>query len=107
MTLDCNRALAVLTIKGTKHIMSLSPPTNPLNSTCPPPDYPVDTWDQVQDYVLFATSCAIASQVIASQTLTPEQISDEESESWQAAVNPNSVCKRYITSGKVILYRPL
>jgi hypothetical protein len=44
---------------STNHILSLSP-DSPLNITCKAPR-PLDQWSKVEEYVLYATSCALAS----------------------------------------------
>ena len=44
---------------STNHVISLSP-DSPLNINCKPPR-PLDLWSKVEEYVLFATSCALAS----------------------------------------------
>lgn len=85
-------------IPGTIHFVSLAPVDCPLIKLCKPPPSPLDTWNKVEDYILFATSCALASSLAAASSVgqtfpaTKAPLADE---GWQSTIQPNVLRRRF------------
>ena len=88
---------------STNHVISLSP-DSPLNITCKAPR-PVDQWSRVEEYVLYATSCALAASV--SQPL--DQIPEGEPGLWEPTISADTLRKVYrddiVGRGKQLIFQ--
>ncbi|KAG9242805.1 subunit 17 of mediator complex-domain-containing protein [Calycina marina] len=96
-------------IASTIHKITLSPPDSPLRDLCPPPEFDIDNWDHVEDYILFANSCSLATYILNLQKLSPFPSQSSHSqpsvppsfseEEWQPSVNPNAILKHVKDTG--------
>lgn len=69
----------------------------PLFQICIPPR-PSDTWKTIEEYLLFATSCAVASSLSASSNIEApfgdDDLVAQDGEDWQATYQPYTLRKR-------------
>jgi hypothetical protein len=90
-------------VAGTVYILSLQPEDCPLLQTCKAPNS-LDAWWKVEDYVLFAAGCALASSFAPpapSLNLSPSNTPDLSPENeWQQTVQPYILRKRFLELGK-------
>lgn len=104
VTITITSRTAMFPVAGTVYLLSLQPEDCPLIQTCKAPSS-LDAWWKVEDYVLFATGCALTSLFSPpSSPVTPLFISEHEGEevtdTWQPTVQPYILRKRFRTLRK-------
>jgi len=85
-------------IAGSIFFISVTPQDCPLLEICRPPGQ-LDNWEKVEEYLLFATSCAVASylsnppDIEAPFTKDDSLVKDEED--WQSTYQPYTLRKKF------------
>jgi mediator of RNA polymerase II transcription subunit 17 len=92
VTINVASQTKMFPIAGTNYRIWLMPEDCPLVQTCKPLPSS-DSWATVEDYVLFAVSCAIASHFTVSSDT-------DNTDGWQATVQPYVLRKRFSTVGR-------
>ena len=101
-TLKIVSRTAMFPVAGTVFILSLQPEDCPLHQICRPPSS-LDAWWKVEDYILFAVGCALASSFTPNLTFPstpPKEHQDEETNAWQQAVQPYILRRRVPGTGR-------
>jgi len=84
-------------VAETIHSLSLKPDDCPLVQSCRPPAN-LEGWRKVEDYLLFATSCALAS-CFESAGNTNQTLDGLEA-GWRPTIQPHILRKRFGALGK-------
>jgi mediator of RNA polymerase II transcription subunit 17 len=79
-------------VAGTMHFLTLSP-ESPLNTICKAP-IRLEYWNRVEEYILYATSCALGSSFTRPFDPNKSGYSDaSEADAWQLTTQPNILRK--------------
>jgi mediator of RNA polymerase II transcription subunit 17, fungi type len=86
------RAQTIILANQTTYVLTLSP-SSPLYSICPAPSS-LSSFDALREYILYATSCFLAS------TFSEPQTEDEDAEGWVQTIQQNILRKRFAKEKK-------
>jgi len=88
------KAQTIIIANQTTYTLILSP-SSPLYNICPPPTPPqLSSFDTLREYILYATSCFLAS------TFSEPQTEDEDAEGWVQTIQQNILRKRFAKEKK-------
>jgi hypothetical protein len=88
------KAQTIIIANQTTYTLILSP-SSPLHNICPAPNPPqLSSFDALREYILYATSCFLAS------TFSEPQIEDEDAEGWVQTIQQNILRKHFAKEKK-------